>query len=346
MTAQTMNAIAVTGVKTLTPVDLPIPQPGPGQVLIKVAWCGICGSDIPRYFDGAVHSFPQILGHEFSGEVAAVGPEVDSVAVGDRVAVAPLVPCEHCGYCQRGLPALCEHYSFIGSRQQGALAEYVVAPARNAVPLPKGMTLRTAALVEPLTVALHGINRAHLRTGASVLVLGGGVVGLMAASVLLDAGMKVSVCDIDPAKVAYAEGLGARAGADAKALIAESGAPDVVIETAGSAITQAMALTLVARTGQVVFVGTAHRDVVLTPDTFEKVLRGELGVTGSWMSYSAPFPGWEWQAAVDLISKGAVDADKMITGEYDLSEGDAAFHDIKEPAGTRLKLLFRVSGAL
>ncbi|WP_316670502.1 galactitol-1-phosphate 5-dehydrogenase [uncultured Propionibacterium sp.] len=338
-----MRALSVTGVRRLDLVTLPVPEPGPGEVLVRVAWCGICGSDVPRYFEGGVHSFPQVLGHEFSGEIAALGPGVTDRAVGERVAVAPLVPCGHCTYCQKGRPALCAGYSFIGSRRQGAIADYVAVPDRNALPVPGAMSLRSAALVEPLTVAVHGVERTRVRTGALTMVLGAGVVGLMTVMVLLAKGARVLVCDIDPAKVAVAGRLGARAGTDAAELVAGE-APEIVIETAGSALTQAMALELVAKDGQVAYVGTGHGDLVLGPGTFERILRGELAVTGSWMSYSAPFPGYEWPAAVGLIASGAVDAESMVTGEYALDDGPRAFEDIRDPHGLRLKLLYRLSG--
>ena len=105
-----------------------------------------------------------------------------------------------------------------------------------------------------------------------------------------------------------------------------------------------MTLDLVAKDGQVSYVGTGHGDLVLGPSTFEKILRGELAVTGSWMSYSAPFPGYEWSAAIGLIASGAVNAEAMVTGEYALTDGARAFEDIEDPGGLRLKLLYRLSG--
>lgn len=113
-----MTSIAVTGAESLTAVEAPVPAPGPGQALVRVAYCGICGSDVPRYFDGAVHAFPQVLGHEFSGAVAATGPGC-STPVGTRVAVAPHIPCGRCGQCRDANPTLCENHSFIGSRGPG-----------------------------------------------------------------------------------------------------------------------------------------------------------------------------------------------------------------------------------
>lgn len=339
----TMHALAVTATKSLDLVDLDIPSPGEGEVLVRVAWCGICGSDIPRYFEGAVHSFPQVLGHEFSGTVVQLGEGVSNVKEGARVAVAPLVPCGDCEYCKQGRPALCTHYSFVGSRQQGALADYVAVPAINVVPIPDHVSLKAAALVEPLTVAIHGVDRANIRTGASALVFGAGVIGLLSAMVLKAKGVsKLTVCDLDPKKLKIAEEIGAQAVLPEELDSIE--APEIVIETAGAAATQRSALEVVAKSGQVVYVGTATRDLVLPPATFEKILRGELTVTGSWMSYSAPFPGYEWTTAVDLIASGAVDAERMITGTYRLDDTHAAFDAIRDTSDLRLKLLYEVSG--
>lgn len=125
-----MKALVVTDKHKMDLQDITKPTIQPGKVLIKVAYCGICGSDLPRYFEGGVHAFPQVLGHEFSGTVEEIGEGATSVTVGEKVAVAPLVPCGTCENCQKGEPAMCTNYSFIGSREQGAMAEYVVVPEK------------------------------------------------------------------------------------------------------------------------------------------------------------------------------------------------------------------------
>jgi L-iditol 2-dehydrogenase len=350
MTA-TMKALAVTGVRTMDLVPLDRPDPGPGEALVRVAYCGICGSDFPRYFDGAVHSFPQTLGHEFSGTVEAVGTGLEGVSAGDRVAVAPLVPCGQCPACRDGAPALCHKYSFVGSRQQGALAEYVAVPAQNLVKLPEHVSLRDAALIEPLTIALHGIGRANLRPGARVAVFGAGVIGLLTVMALkaLGAG-HVTAVDIQEDKLALARELGADEtvlglGAGIAEHFATTDAPELCLETAGHPSTQVAAIEHCAKGGAVVFIGTSTRTVSFEPEVFERILRGELTITGSWMSYSAPFPGSEWTTAVRLLAEGSVTVEPLVSRVYSLEDGPQAFEDIRDAGGQLLKVLYAPGGA-
>jgi len=209
MDTTTMRAVVVTGKQQLSVTTTPVPACGPDQVLIKVSYCGICGSDVPRYFDGAVHAFPQVLGHEFSGVVHAVGSTVAHVTPGDRVAVAPLVPCHDCDECRAGSHSLCNRYSFIGSRQQGAMAEFVAVPAINVVPV-GDLDLKIAALIEPLTVAIHAVDRVAFQAGTDAAVLGGGVIGLMSVITLRDRGARhITVVDINPWVLDMARRFGA-----------------------------------------------------------------------------------------------------------------------------------------
>lgn len=346
-----MKALAVTDTRTMDLVPLDRPEPGPGEALVRVAYCGICGSDFPRYFDGAVHSFPQTLGHEFSGTVETVGAGVETASPGDRVAVAPLVPCGQCPSCQAGAPALCNQYSFVGSRQQGGLAEYVVVPARNLVQLPDGVSLRDAALVEPLTIALHGISRVNLQPGARVAVFGAGVIGLLTVMALkaLGAG-HVTAIDIQEDKLVLARELGADAtvlalGTGIEDHFATEAAPEVCLETAGHPSTQTAAVQHCAKGGSVVFIGTSTRTVSFEPEVFERILRGELTITGSWMSYSAPFPGAEWTTAVRLLAEGSVSVEPLVSRVYSLEDGAQAFEDIRDARGQLLKVLYAPGGA-
>ncbi len=346
----TMKSVAVTGPERLSVLTTPVPVPGPTQALIKVAYCGICGSDVPRYFDGAVHAYPQVLGHEFSGTVEAVGADVTNVRPGDRVAVAPLVPCHTCAQCEAGRPALCPSYSFVGSRQQGALADYVVVPAVNAVAV-GDLNLKVAALVEPLTVALHAVERVEFKAGQDAAVLGGGVIGLMAVIALRHKNARtITVVDVNPWVLAMARRFGATHTIDATtsdvvAGFEAIGAPALVVETAGAAVTRAQALRIAAKNGAVVFVGTPTGDLTLDPEAFETILRKELTLRGSWMSYSAPFPGTEWTRAPRLLAEAASDPESIVTHEYTLDDVAAGFAVMRARQEQRLKVMFRVSEA-
>lgn len=345
----TMKAVAVTGIRELTTLDLTIPEPGPSEVLVRVAYCGICGSDVPRYFDGGVHSFPQVLGHEFSGTVEALGSDVTTTHVGARVAVAPLVPCQQCVQCRAGRPSLCPQYSFVGSRQQGAMADYVVVPAKNIVPV-GDLPLNVAALVEPLTVALHAVNRVDVEPDYNAAVLGCGVIGLMTVLSLKARGVQnITAVDINPWVLDVARTFGATHVVDSSTSeaadhFAKIGAPDVTIEAAGSSATRAQALQLTAKNGSVVYTGTPTKDLTLDVKTFEQILRKELHIRGSWMSYSAPFPGGEWTTAVELLRDASEDPARIITHEYSLDQVSEGLETMRNGGAQRLKVMFRVHG--
>lgn len=344
-----MKALVITDNHKMEYQDIPKPEVTEKKVLIKVAYCGICGSDLPRYFEGGVHSFPQVLGHEFSGTVEEVGEGVNKIKVGDRVAVAPLVPCGQCDNCQKGEPAMCTDYSFIGSREQGAMAEYVVVPEKNCVNVPDNLSLKEAAMLEPLTVAIHGIERIRISAGADVLVLGAGTIGLLTVLSLRAIGVgKITVVDLNDKKLAVAKTIGADEVVNPlvtalEDYYADQDLPEAVVETAGSCITQKQAIEFVAKRGKVVYVGTSTRDVVLDPETFEKILRGELEVTGSWMSYSAPFPGYEWVTGLRYMSTGAIDVKPLITDLFKLEDATLPFEKMVEKNSTAIKLLYAIN---
>ena len=174
-----MKAGVVYGMNDIRYDDIEKPQAGPGKVLIKVKYTGICGSDVPRVNGDACHFFPNVLGHEFSGTVEEAGEGVTSLKPGDRVAGVPLVPCMECEDCQKGNYSLCKHYSFIGSREFGSFAEYVVVPEKNAVKFDDSVSFEQGAFFEPATVALHGLQRCDYTGGKTVAVLGGGTIGMM-----------------------------------------------------------------------------------------------------------------------------------------------------------------------
>lgn len=158
--------------------DIKKPEVQSGEVLVKVKYTGICGSDIPRVNGDACHFYPNVLGHEFSGTICDVADDVKTVKKGDRVAGVPLVPCLKCNDCSQGNYALCKKYSFIGSSKFGSFAEYVVMPEKNVVKFEDEVTFEQGAFFEPATVALHGLERVNYKGGKKVAILGAGTIGL------------------------------------------------------------------------------------------------------------------------------------------------------------------------
>ena len=346
-TTNKMKALVVEDINTLTYKDVSIPQINDDEVLIKVKACGICGSDIPRVKNNGVHFYPIIVGHEFSGEIVELGKNVTSYSLGDRVTAAPLIPCNNCDNCYQGNPAMCQHYSFIGSRQNGAMAEYVAVPAKNIVPIADNVTYAQAACIEPITVAIHGVERAGaIDSGKSAIVYGCGTIGILTMQCLKAKGLeKIYVIDIDDYKLELAKNLGAYEVLNSTKInipeyFNKIGKVDYVYETAGVNFLQSQVLELAKKGGHVIYIGTAHKDVTIPAKSFELILRGELNVTGSWMSYSAPFPGNEWIAAAEYLQTRKVKVDEIITHKIPLSDGIKAFDILSNKNNNALKVMY------
>lgn len=296
------------------------PTPKPGEVLVRVHACGICGSDVPRVLHNGAHNYPIVLGHEFSGEIVELGEGVVDRVVGQKVAGAPLVPCMKCDACAVGDYALCKHYSFIGSRRQGAFAEYVAIPAFCAVPFDDSIPYEIGALFEPSTVALHGLLLAGFRGGESVAVLGCGTIGIFALQWARILGASsITAFDVDDARLSLAKRMGAshvvnttREGfLDAANDISQGGFA-YVFETAGAHATMHMAYKLAVNKASVCFIGTPHKDITFDWKLWELMNRKEFRLTGSWMSYSAPFPGKEWTWTAREFGTGRLVFDESI----------------------------------
>ncbi|AEB06535.1 Alcohol dehydrogenase GroES domain protein [Coriobacterium glomerans PW2] len=345
-----MKALAITASKNMELVDIEVPSPGPDEVLIRVSYVGVCGSDLPRYFEGGVHQYPQVLGHEFSGVIERTGEGVCGLTPGTAVVVAPLVPCGTCDQCQQGNPQLCENYSFIGSRRPGAMAEYVTAPAKNCLKVPDALPLDIASTIEPLTVALHGMERVRIRPGARALILGAGTIGLMAVLALRALGIgEITVVDINESRLGVAREVGADrtinpARVDLDDHFGRYGLGEVVFETAGNHVTQVQAIRYADRCGKVVFIGTCTQPIDFDPETFELILRRELELTGSWMSYSAPFPGYVWNAALRYLATGEIDTSALITSTWSLEDAAEPFERMRAPGSSEVKVLYRIGG--
>ncbi len=333
-----MKAAVLHGKKDIRYEEIEKPMIEKDEVLVEVKATGICGSDMPRVLSDAAHYYPIVLGHEFSGKIVEVGESVTGLSTGDRIAAAPLVPCHQCTDCKQGNHAQCKNYSFIGSRGSGSWAEYVKIPAVNAVKLPDGVSYKQGAFFEPTTVGLHGLFVMDFKGGTDVAIIGMGTIGLLTMQCAKALGAKrIFVFDIDNERLEVAKEY----GADICLNTGDSGFKDIVerethgrgiqkvIETAGVEFTEKLSLELVSNKGNVMFIGTPSKDITLSPGEFEHINRKELIVRGSWMSYSAPYPGREWELAGYYFEKGLIKIDKLIDREIPLKDIDKAFVDIE-----------------
>ncbi|MDN6001926.1 MAG: galactitol-1-phosphate 5-dehydrogenase [Enterococcus sp.] len=309
--------------------DVEVPEIGEEEVLVKVAYAGICGSDVPRanLEDGA-RMYPLILGHEFSGTVDRVGSRVTKVHVGDKIAVAPLIPDPNSEYTKEGYYGLSDNYNIIGTGSNGAFAEYVKVPEAHCVIMPEELDLLSAAGVEPATISWHAMQRANMKVGDTVAVLGCGPIGQFAIQIAKIFGAKkVIAVDIFDEKLALAKQLGADVIINSKeqdleeAIKAETGlGVHVVIETAGSKFTQKQALLITRKHGTVVLVGISHQDLPLSEQEAERIMRAELTITGSWNSYTAPYPGRAWEATLEEMSKHRIKFKEMVSHEITMAD--------------------------
>lgn len=298
-----------------------VPEYGAHDLLVEVAACGVCGSDIPRMNSSGAYRYPIICGHEFSGHVAAIGDEVTAFSVGDLVSVPPLLPCRQCASCLEGHFSLCEDYDYFGSRRDGAYAQFVTVPDDNALLMPEGIDPRAAAMIDPSAIALHAILKTDLKPGARVAVVGAGPIGLFAVQWAKHLGAsEVMALDLNEQKAAMAREAGADVAAVSsdEAIAAAGEGYDVVVETAGVSPTIALAASITARHGHAVFIGIPHHDVVLDEKTFSTFLRREVSLHGSWNSFSAPFPGYEWTESAARLADGSIRWEFMITHELGL----------------------------
>lgn len=344
-----MKAAVVCANEDVRYMDYEEPQVSAGTVKIRVKASGICGSDIPRVLHHGVHFYPIVLGHEFSGEVVEVGEGVTKVKVGDKVTAAPLLPCLTCDDCQNGNYSLCKHYSFIGSRQQGSNADYVVVPERNAVPFDKSISYEQGAMFEPSTVALHGLIQNDYQGGEYVAILGCGTIGIFTMQwAKIFGAKKVVAFDISDERLELAKRMGADEVinttkedfmATAKAITGGKGY-GYVFETAGQVPTMHMAFEVAGNKSHVCFIGTPHVDLTFTPKMWENMNRKEFKLTGSWMSYSAPFPGKEWELTAHYFATGQLKYDpEFVYKKIPMSEAQEAFQMFKTPGLVKGRIL-------
>lgn len=301
--------------------ECPTPEPGPGEVLLRVRACAICASDLHLYQEG--HSSgvyptgPIILGHEFAGEVALAGPGVEGWAVGERVACEPSWHCGQCDMCRRGLTNLCRNIIFPSyPDRDGAMAEYIAVPASSLARLPQGVDMVAGALAEPLGVAVHAVRLSALTPGAKVAILGAGAIGLAVLQAARAAGAgEILVAEPVAERRVAPAAMGASVLGSAAELLetcAEGEEPEVVFEAAGGACSFAEALDLARPAGRVMVIG------IPTPDIQEYSARiprrKELTVVFSRRSRNT------LHDVLAMIASGQLDPSEFPTREYPLAD--------------------------
>ena len=317
--------------------------PGPDQVQLQVAYCGICGTDLHLFHGNMDHRvrIPQVFGHEVSGTIRAVGDRVKNFKPGDHVTVRPLDPCGECPACRAGHSHVCQRLKFIGIDAPGALQTLWTVPAHTLHLLPGSLSLETAALVEPLAVACHDVGRAKLNRGEYVVIQGGGPIGILIAIVAKQRGAKVLITEVNPFRLNLARELGFEAmnpqTEDVVKYVTEQTATagaDVVFEVSGSAAGAASMTKLARVRGRIVVVAVFSE--IPKVDLFQFFWR-ELELAGTRLYESHDF-----EEAIELVSSGNLPLDRLISEVCSLEEIPSALHQL-ESGGKAMKILVQCS---
>ena len=311
--------------------QLPEMEPGEGQVLLKVCACGVCGTDVHIYEGGkgsAEVKPPVILGHEFSGFIEKIGPGVEGLKVGQLVTVDPNIYCGKCLPCRQGQKQMCHHMGAVGVNMDGGFADYCLAPYAQCVVVPENTDPELAAMAEPLACCLHGIDRAGIRPGENVLVIGGGTIGqIMLQLARLAGAAKVVLSEPVAKRRELAVELGADAAIDPLnenlnerlyEIFGSEGA-DVVIECVGNPRTSAQAIDAAARCGRILLFGVPHPEAILQTK-MHPIFQKELTIMGSFVNPDTQ------SRAVALIASGQLNLKPLITHRYPVSQLEDAIN--------------------
>lgn len=323
-------------------IDKPIPAYDDDQVLIRVEYIGICGSDV-HTFEGHYNQNAENLtiGHEFAGVVAEVGKNVTNVKVGDRVTSETTFKiCGECRYCKEGQYNLCSTRKGLGTQQDGAMAQYIVARAASCHILPENVSTRDASITEAAACAYHGVYRADIKQGDIVLVLGPGPIGLLVAQVVMSRGGRVVMTGLtqDAGRLKIArERFGVEFTVDVlkddlEGLVnklTDGYGADVCYDCSGAVPSMQTGMKLLRKQGQYVQVGLFAREVIEV--NFSHIIQKELRVTGSRSQNTH-----DWEPTLKLMSEGKINADKMITHEVGIDEWDKAYNLIKSGEATKV----------
>jgi 2-desacetyl-2-hydroxyethyl bacteriochlorophyllide A dehydrogenase len=336
-----MKAAVFTGIKQIEIRDITLPPPGPGEALVRNMAAGVCGTDVHIYHGepgSAEVTPPVILGHEYAGVVEALGEGVKNVAAGDRVTVDPNIYCGLCAYCRRGSKQMCEDMKAVGVTQDGGFAEYSLVPASQLLKVSPQADIEAAAMAEPLACCIHGIDLAGIKAGDSVLVIGGGAIGLLMLQLARQAGAAfVALSEPVAMRRAAALELGADAVIDPfsenpaeriAALTGREGA-EVVIECVGNTAATRQAFDCAGKGATVLLFSVPGVEAVFPLPLFD-VFKKELTIKGSFVNPDTQ------SRAVALINAGRINVGPIITHRYPVEQTEEAIRMQMSPESIKV----------
>ena len=349
-----MKAWLLNKIGEIAYTDVVRPEPGEGEVRVRVKATGICGSDIPRIYETGAHVMPLIPGHEFSGYVESAGKGVDNKWIKKHVGIFPLLFCGKCKPCSNKKFEMCRDYSYIGSRCDGAFAEYVNVPVRNLIELPDSVSYEAAAMLEPMAVAVHamraGVGKGNVSTQKDIriAVCGLGTIGLLLVMFLLDAGYDnlfvVGNKDFQREEILKL-GITEKRYFDAgnkdelSHLGSEAEGVDVFFECVGRNETVTLGAECTGPEGRVVLVGNPRSDMALERNIYWKILRNQLSITGIWNSSFTGSASDDWNYVLERLSGGRVEPQTLITHRFELAKLDKGLRIMKERSEDYCKIM-------
>ena len=327
-----MRAAIIKAVNDVDVMTVEDPVPGPRDVVVEVAACGICGTDLHILEGEFAPSLPIIPGHEFTGIVVARGSGVHEIALGARVAVDPSLYCFECHYCRIGHNNLCERWNAIGVSVPGGAAQFAVAPVGNCVLLPEHIGLEDAALIEPLSCAIRGYDVLTSQLGAHVLIYGSGTMGLMMLQLAKRTGAaSVDVLDINPERLTTAAALGCSSTAASADELDRPRGWELVIDATGAGAAIQDGLSRVAPGGTFLQFGVASYDTRVTIEPY-RIYNKEITITGSMAVLHS------FERAAELFAAGVLDPDVFISDRLPLDEYAEALARFKRGEGRKIQI--------
>lgn len=322
--------------------DTPKPEVKEGEALLKILYCGICGADVASYTGNQPFTtYPRIPGHEFSAEIVSIPENDRGLKPGDVVTANPYFNCGECYSCRRGFVNCCTDNKTMGVQRDGSFCEYVAMPVER-IYEGKGLSAKELALVEPFTISYHAVNRAPVKAGDKVLVVGAGPIGLFALIAAINKGAEVYVADILDGRLEKALDFGAKGVINsAKTDIKEEAMKitggdgfDCCIEACGQSVTFLNCIDCCAFAGNIILIGNGKKETTFLHSI---LLKKELNVYGSRNSYPTDF-----KDVIDLISSGKVDVLKMVSDIYPMDRADEAFKALANNKGDLCKVLVKI----
>jgi 2-desacetyl-2-hydroxyethyl bacteriochlorophyllide A dehydrogenase len=323
---------AVISADAVTVETVPDPSPGPREVVVAVAGCGICGTDLHIAEGEFAPTLPVVPGHEFAGEVVALGADVTELAVGDQVAVDPSLYCHECHYCRRGRGNLCERWGAIGVSTAGGAAEFAVAPVANCVRLPEGVTTADAALIEPLSCAVRGFDVLAPQLGDHFLIYGAGTMGLMMMELAKRAGAAgVDMVDLNPVRLETARELGCTSAVTSADELDRPRGWDNVVDCTGVVAAIEDGLGRVAPGGTFQQFGVANEDAKASFSPY-RIYNKEIRIVGSMAVLHS------YERAAELFAEGVLRPDVMISHRMGLDDYPAALEQFRQGIGRKIQV--------